>query len=229
VVLFARENVPLATRGGLETVALRSPDNRVAQALIKESGLPIAAPSANKSGRPSPTTAEAVERDLGGAVEVIIDGGQTKIGLESTVVDATGDVIAVLRPGGASREELARAAELAPEGEASDARRSPGTRYRHYAPSIAIRLWRGDDFPVRDAAGKKWSYMGMRTPPDGAEKNIIFSSPDEYARGLFKAMRELETCGASVIIADLTERDGIGEAIGNRLSRAAGENTYENF
>ncbi|MDR1134184.1 MAG: threonylcarbamoyl-AMP synthase [Synergistaceae bacterium] len=225
VVLRAMHNVPLAARGGLDTVALRAPANPVALALIRESGLPVAGPSANKSGRPSPTRATDVLNDIGDSVEMILDGGATRIGVESTVVDATEPRIAILRPGAVTREMLAEAglAEITePCPRSPDkSRRSPGTRYRHYAPSVELRLWE-DGSPGVFGGESAWCYMGMKKPPEGALRTIIFATPEEYARGLFSAMRELERCGAKLIIADFPDAPGIGEAIRNRLSRAAG-------
>ncbi|MDR1580500.1 MAG: threonylcarbamoyl-AMP synthase [Synergistaceae bacterium] len=224
IVLRAADIVPLAARGGLETVALRAPANPVALALIRKIQLPLAGPSANKSGRPSPTRAIDVLNDIGDAVDMILDGGETRIGVESTVVDATERPLAILRPGAVTREMLAAApVEIAEAWTRSPekARRSPGTRYRHYAPSVELRLWEDDSQGVFGAEGA-WCYMGMRKPPEGALRAIIFATPEEYAHGLFSTMRELERCGAKLIIADFPDVPGLGEAIRNRLSRAAG-------
>jgi L-threonylcarbamoyladenylate synthase len=225
VVLRAANVVPLAARGGLDTVALRAPANPVALALIRKCGFPLAGPSANKSGRPSPTRAMDVLSDIGDSVDMILDGGETRIGVESTVADATEPRLAILRPGAVTREMLAEVtlAEIAESGPCSPdkARRSPGTRYRHYAPSVELRLWEDGSQGVFDGNGA-WCYMGMRQPPKGALRTIIFATPEEYAHGLFSAMRELERCGAKLIIADFPDAPGLGEAIRNRLSRAAG-------
>jgi len=220
IVLYSRGNVPLAARAGLDTVALRSPMNPIALSLIKMSGTPIAAPSANRSGRPSPTTAEAVWDDLRDGVDMILDGGSTAIGVESTVVDATGGNISILRPGGVTREMLETIADVV-QGEGANRRRSPGTSHRHYAPAVEIRLWEYEGIKIFQNAGK-WCYVGMRIPPDGFMKSILFDTLEDYARGLFSALRELESCGASVIIADLPDGAGLGEAIKNRLLHAAG-------
>jgi L-threonylcarbamoyladenylate synthase len=224
LVLRAADIVPLAARGGLDTVALRAPANQAALALIKKTKLPLAGPSANKSGRPSPTRAADVLNDVGDSVDMILDGGETSIGVESTVVDATEPRLAILRPGAVTPEMLAAFAPVETAGTRSPekARRSPGTRYRHYAPSVELRLWEDGSRGVFGDAGA-WCYMGMRTPPEGAMRAIIFATPEEYARGLFSAMRELERCGAERIIADFPDAPGLGEAIRNRLSRAAGK------
>jgi L-threonylcarbamoyladenylate synthase len=220
IVLYSSDTVPLVTRGNLETVALRIPMNHIALELIQETGLPIAAPSANRSGRPSPTTAETVRNDLGGAVNMIIDGGASSIGVESTVIDATRERVAILRPGGVTREMLEHIVDVESENSATPAR-SPGMRHKHYAPSISLRLWKDDGLEIFSEPAGSWCYLGMRRPPAGAAVEILFHSLGEYAHELFHALRKLERSGARIIIADLPEKKGIGEAIRNRLLRAA--------
>ncbi|MDR3278892.1 MAG: threonylcarbamoyl-AMP synthase [Synergistaceae bacterium] len=221
IVLYSLDNVPLVTRANMDTVALRVPMNFVALDLIREAGLPIAAPSANRSGRPSPTTAETVWNDLGTAVDMIIDGGDTSIGVESTVIDATEGTVSILRPGGVTREMLEQIVDVEPDAP-RHANRSPGTRHRHYAPTVAVKLWQTQGRELFTDSPAAWCYLGLRRPPEGAMKQIIFDSPEGYAHGLFGAMRELERCGADVIIADFPDDSGIGEAIRNRLKMAAG-------
>jgi L-threonylcarbamoyladenylate synthase len=99
--------------------------------------------------------------------------------------------------------------------------RSPGVRYGHYAPSVEVHLWEGEGYGVFEHAPAGWCYIGMRTPPEGCARKIIFDTPDDYAHGLFGAMRELEKCGATMIIADLPDDAGLGEAVRNRLTHAA--------
>lgn len=141
LVLVAKEGVPSITRAGLSTVAVRMPSHPVALALIEEARCPVAAPSANRSGRPSPTNAQTVVDDLNGAVDVVIDAGPTDVGVESTVVDVTGPALVLLRPGGLPVEELIAVEDVVlPQGEEIK-RRSPGTRHRHYAPSVPLVLW----------------------------------------------------------------------------------------
>ncbi|MDR3331675.1 MAG: threonylcarbamoyl-AMP synthase [Synergistaceae bacterium] len=218
--------VPAITRANLGTVALRAPLHPVAISLIELAGLPIAAPSANRSGRPSPTTACAVADDLGGSVALILDAGPTTIGLESTVVDVTRDAVAILRPGGVTKEMLAKVVDLF-EGDESDlSHRSPGTKHRHYAPDIPLFLWDGEERASFEMAkGVRWCYMGLREPPrdlDTSHRKVIFASIDEYARDLFGKLREFESSGGEIIIAELPDGHNLGGAVRNRLMRAAG-------
>ncbi|MDR1944073.1 MAG: threonylcarbamoyl-AMP synthase [Synergistaceae bacterium] len=225
IVMYALDVVPMITRGNLETVALRAPQHPVALSLISETGIPLAAPSANRSGRLSPTTAEAVSDSLGKKVDLILDGGHTQIGLESTVVDATRDSVVILRPGGVTKEMLSRVVDLS-EGDARElAHRSPGTRYRHYAPDVPLFLWDGEEREsFEKASGVRWCYMGINAPPsdlDTSQVKVIFNSMEEYARELFSKLREFETSGAELIIAELPDEKNLGQAIRNRLQRAA--------
>ncbi len=221
VVLPAKDIIPLRTRGGLPTAAVRMPDAPAALALIKFSGLPIAAPSANISGRPSPTDAETVTRDIGGKIPLIIDGGATLYGVESTVIDMTGEHAVLLRPGGLPKEEIEK--ELGEEvllpQDLTIIRRSPGTRYRHYAPEIPLIPASPDEIP---ADAQNWAWMGISDPHGSPAKKIKFRDSAEYARELFRAMRALEKSGVSVIYAELPGESGIGLALKDRLIRAAG-------
>jgi L-threonylcarbamoyladenylate synthase len=227
LVIAAAAGIPGEVTGGLDTVAVRMPAHPVAIDLIKASGVPIAAPSANRSGRPSPTTAEAVLEDLGGRIEMILDAGPTVVGVESTVLDVTGDRPALLRPGGVSLEALNEAAGpvLFSPGSPGE-RRSPGTRYRHYAPSIPVILlepgkdWTGE--PGLFRRGARVAYVGMSPSPVTVAGEVRFSTVEEYAKGLFSALRDLERSGADVILAELPAEEGMGLAVRDRLSRAAG-------
>lgn len=221
MVLEAREVVPPETRAGLPTVAVRMPSNDVALALIRAAGTPIAAPSANRSGRPSPTDAATVARDLGDAVDMILDGGAATLGVESTVVDLTGGMAVVLRDGGLSREALARYVELDDPPDAERARRSPGTRHRHYAPKAPVVIL-GDDHA--DLASARWGYIGIGEPPrdtSAPARSVVFQNVDEMAHGLYAALRDMEDL--DLIAASLPPADGIGMAVRDRLLRAAGK------
>lgn len=226
LVIAAASGVPSEVTGGLDSVAVRMPDHAVALALIRGSGVPIAAPSANRSGRPSPTTPEAVLEDMGGRIEIILDAGPTDVGVESTVLDVTGEVPVLLRPGGVSIESIRKAVGDVSFSPGQEAGRSPGTRYRHYAPSIPVILldpevcWQ-NDLRLKDA-GSRIAYVGVSPAPMPVFVQIIFGSVKEYAGGLFSALRELERSGACIILAELPPEEGVGLAVRDRLRRAAG-------
>lgn len=221
LVLPARDVIPKITRGGLDTAAVRVPDCPVALALIAASCLPIAAPSANISGRPSPTDSETVLRDMNGRIDMVLDGGSTGVGIESTVIDLTDPSRPLmLRPGGMPREIIE--AELGRRLEVPDnvtAKRSPGTRYRHYAPSVPVKIWhRGRRLPGNCA------FMGMNPPSSvNMSRAIIFTSAENYAHGLFAGFRKLEAENVSCIAVEWPEDEtGICEGLRDRISRAAG-------
>ena len=221
LVLPAKDIVPSITRGGLETAAVRMPDCPVALALISASGVPIAAPSANLSGRPSPTDSETVMRDMAGRIDMVVDGGSTGVGIESTVIDLTDPSRPMmLRPGGMPRgiieEELGARLEV-PDN--ASKKRSPGTRYRHYAPSVPVKIWRrGRRLPANCA------FMGMNPPPGiNMDRALIFTSAENYAHGLFSGFRKLEAEDVPCIAAEWPEDgSGISEGLRDRISRAAG-------
>lgn len=222
LVLPAKDIVPLRTRGGLSTAAVRMPDAAPALALIEMSGLPIAAPSANISGRPSPTDARTVRSDMGDRVPLVIDGGDTRFGVESTVVDMTGEHAVLLRPGGVSKEDLEKVLKdevLLPQDQLI-IKRSPGTRYRHYAPSLPLLLCAPDEVPEET---RRWAWMGITEPKGTPCAAALFKNNAEYAKELFRALRMLEKSGAEVIYAELPDEAGIGRALKDRLLRAAGK------
>lgn len=209
----------LAT-AGLDTIAIRVPSHAVAQALLRAVGRPIAAPSANRSGHVSPTTVAHVEADLGNRVVMILDGGATPIGLESTVVDVTGAEPVVLRLGGVARDAIARvlgrAVALA-EGEPGKPA-SPGMLARHYAPVARLRLGAHE---VRQ--GEALLAFGADVP-EHAGPTINLSAagdPVEAAANLFSALRALDSTGVAAIAVMPIPDAGLGEAINDRLRRAA--------
>jgi L-threonylcarbamoyladenylate synthase len=226
LVLPALSVVPKEVTAGLGTVALRMPDHPAALALIEAAGCPVAAPSANLSGRPSPTDAESVAADLGGRVDLILDAGNVEIGLESMVVDLTGSKPLLLRPGGMPPEMLERflGERLNVPGEAGkDAERhSPGTRHRHYAPAVPVVVWEGGEIP---AAVEPLSAgcVGLTPPPAGVGGVGLFGSEENYARGIFAAFRSLEAReGCRCIVAEWPPRpDGLGLALRDRIRRAS--------
>jgi L-threonylcarbamoyladenylate synthase len=223
LVLRKREDCPvvdLAT-AGLNTIAVRVPAHSVARALLLAVQVPIAAPSANRSGHVSPTTAAHVAEDLGERVAMILDGGATPIGLESTVVDATGADPVVLRLGAASREHIARVLGrpvAVATGEAHTPA-SPGMLARHYAPAARLRLNAAD---VR--AGEALLAFGTANVPphEGVMLNLSWSGDlAEAAANLFSALRTLDRSGAEAIAVMPIPEQGLGEAINDRLRRAA--------
>lgn len=231
LVLPRAERVPLITTGGLDTVAARVPSHPVALALIEASDRPIAAPSANRSGRPSPTRAEHVREDLDGRIELILDGGPTSVGVESTVLDMTSEPPMLLRPGGVTLEQLrdclGEVAVLKGDGEEAAAR-SPGLRYRHYAPRAQVIIV---DRGAGEAAVAHWLEAGrpvalMAQRPVSLERPglLVRTMPgdlDAYARDLFAVIRELDATGVEGIFVEAVSQEGLGRTIMDRLRRAS--------
>jgi len=220
LVVARRADCPVAdlATAGLATLALRVPAHPVAQLLLGDVDRPIAAPSANRSGHVSPTTAEHVATDLGEAIAAILDGGASGIGLESTVVDVTGEPI-ILRPGGIARADIdrviGRPVSVA-DGEPTRPA-SPGMAARHYAPATPLRL------NARDVgAGEALLAFGTPIPHAGAVVNLSPSADlAEAAANLYAALRALDRAGATRIAAMPIPEEGLGEAINDRLRRAA--------
>lgn len=233
LVLMRSGNVPDITTGGLETVAVRVPAHPVALALLEASERPIAAPSANRSGQPSPTDAHHVLEDLGGRVEMVLDAGATPIGLESTVLDVTQDPPLLLRPGGVPKEDLEEVVGevRSLQGQTNAAKRSPGTRYRHYAPRATVLL-----APVGEAEALAACVLEEGKTVGIMSRSLVHSrhtrlrvrgmplEPASYAREMFAALRELDSQGCQVIVAESVEEEGLGLAVMDRLRRAAAAN-----
>ena len=222
LVLNKRVACPIAdlVTAGLETVALRVPSHPVARAVIRAAGRPIAAPSANLSGHVSPTTAAHVDADLGDKVALILDDGPCAIGLESTVVDVSGHEPTLLRAGGVTREaiEAVLGARLALHTDNTDRPSSPGQLASHYAPRAAVRLNATGAEP-----GEALLAFGPTVPVhSGPSINLSPSGdPVEAATNLFAALRRLDTSGATTIAVMPIPEGGLGEAINDRLRRAA--------
>jgi len=241
LVLPAAPVVPREVTAGLDTVAIRMPAHEVALALIREAGCPLAGPSANASGRPSPTRAEHVLEDLGGRIDMILDAGPTGVGVESTVLDLTRHPPVILRPGGVTAEALAEVVgelrELAPGEVGEGPAPSPGTKYRHYAPRVPLLL--ASRLPPAGlerllAEGKRLEQAGRRVGVLVADEEAPLipatwvvrtvgsrSRPREVAERLFAAMRDLERQGVDVILALPYAEEGLGRAIMNRLRKAS--------
>lgn len=243
VVLPKRQSVPDAVTCGLPTVGVRMPSHPVALALIRASGVPLAAPSANRSGRPSPTAADHVLEDLGGRIPLLLDGGETGLGLESTVIDMTVDPPVLLRPGGVTLEQICAEigpVEVAPAvhgGEVGEAPRSPGMKYTHYAPEARVLLIDGPVLAMQDkirdlagefeAEGKKVGIMCAAESRGVYQASVVleYGARAELAgiaSNLFSTLRAFDRHRVDVILAEGVPAAGIGLAIMNRLRRAAG-------
>ncbi|MEM4245816.1 MAG: L-threonylcarbamoyladenylate synthase [Candidatus Bathyarchaeia archaeon] len=237
------EAVPEITVAGMDTVGVRMPDHRVALALIEEAGVPVAAPSANLAGKPSPTLAEHVAQDLSGKIDIILDGGPTRIGLESTVLDLTTSPPTILRPGGVTVEKLKtvlRDVQIHPAAVAEKKivtvlARSPGMKHRHYAPAADMIVVEGEPDKVVEKVrelgernanrGKRVAIMTTREHASmyKHEVEVLGSVRDltTISRNLFKALRELDEKGVDVIIVEAVDAKGLGLAIMNRLRKAS--------
>ncbi len=237
VILKKSPIVPDTVTAGMDTVAIRFPENRTAERLIKAAGVPIAAPSANLSGKPSPTKAVHVIEDMQGRIDAIIDGENCEVGVESTIVDASGDCPVLLRPGGISYEELC---EVVPEtridehilNSLSEGEKPlcPGMKYKHYSPDADVTVIEGDMKAVKekiDALLKENSdkICGVLTMSLNAYDSAIILSGGttnkQYAKQLFSNLREFDRLGVEVVFAEFESRDGYGLAIKNRLYKAA--------
>ncbi len=246
VVLPKKPGVPGEVTAGLQTVAVRMPDHPVARELIRLAGVPVAAPSANRSGRPSPTTAQHVRNDLEGRIDVIVDGGACRVGLESTVLDLTSEPPVILRPGGITREEIEEVigpVEIDPalwELHDRGTPKSPGMKYAHYSPKAEVVVVAGDDYgkifvkvselilKYRSSDKKVGVLASLETGrgysadavyPVGSRANLV-----TVAQNLFYGLRFLDDEEVDLIIAEGYPEEGIGLAIMNRLRKAAGNN-----
>lgn len=248
MILKKSDRVPKETTGGLTTVAVRMPSDQTALSLIRAAGGYVAAPSANISGRPSPTLAKYVAEDLGGRIEMILDGGQACIGLESTIVDLTEEVPTILRPGYITKEMLEKVLGqveidrgILPE-ESGIAPKAPGMKYRHYAPKAELIIMAGEQERVveqinrrlKEAAGKGLRSGVIATDETKGRYNatVIKSVGDrekeeEAARGLYRILREFDEEKVDVIYSEAFAEDGIGQAVMNRLLKAAGHHIEE--
>ncbi|MCT8140089.1 threonylcarbamoyl-AMP synthase [Anaerobacillus sp. CMMVII] len=229
---------------GLSTVAIRMPDHPIALAIISEANLPIAAPSANVSGKPSPTTAQHVETDLNGKIAGIVDGGATGVGLESTVVDCTTEVPMILRPGGVTREQLEEVIGLVTVDPALEedgqAPKSPGLKYKHYAPNAKLVLVEGSTaflqkqvFLAKDS-GKKVGVLTTNENKVNYEADVILpcgtaGNLQSVAQHLYEVLRKFDEYELDVIYSETFPEVGVGKAVMNRLTKAAGGDILSEF
>lgn len=244
-IIFPKsELVPYGTTGGLDTVAIRMPSDPVALKLICLAGVPIAAPSANTSGRPSPTTAEHVYQDMNGRIEIIVDGGPVGIGVESTIVDVTEAIPVLLRPGAVTIEMLERVVGTVKVDPAISSPvspdlhpRAPGMKYRHYAPKAALTLIEGDIECViaeinrmTEQRLKEGYKIGIictdetrNRYPYGTVRSIGMRSKEEtVAHNLYAVLRDFDDLGMEYLYSESFSEAHLGQAIMNRLSKAAG-------
>jgi L-threonylcarbamoyladenylate synthase len=245
-LIFKRSSiVPSVTVAGLDTIAIRMPNHNVALALLRESRCPIAAPSANLAGKPSPTTAKHVLDDLDGRIDAVLDGGATRIGVESTVLDMTATPPQILRPGGTSYETLKEivkdvglhAVAVAEKEIPVEQARSPGMRHRHYAPNAEVILVEGELSAVKEKVKELTeAYRGRdkRVAVLATDETVGFYEADVVkslgsradlpmiARNLFGLLREFDAENVDVILAEGIPAEGLGLAVMNRLRKAAG-------
>ncbi len=222
IVLPRSQRVPDVATGGLDTIAIRMPDHPTALALIAEVGEPLVAPSANRSGRPSPTTWEAVREDLDGRIACILTGERTRAGIESTVVDCTDDRPTLLRPGSVPVEALLGVVADLETNLDPDRRieRSPGMRFRHYAPGAKVILVKS---PSDAVAAREAAFIGTEAPPDQTDFGLvrICEGDEEYAFELFDFLRECDRKNIARAFCQQPHPSGIGRALLDRLRRAA--------
>lgn len=244
LILPKSQRVPREVTGGLDTVAVRFPSHPVARKLIAYAGVPIAAPSANTSGKPSPTLAKHVIQDLDGKIDMILDGGGTDCGLESTIVDVTGVLPVILRPGSITKEMLekvAGAVEVDPavleKPDPSFVPRAPGMKYTHYSPDADVVIVKGEQWAVIEkinhlmeankAANIKTGILCCDQTAKHYQGDVVLSlgdrdNPGQMGSRLFSALRDLDRYGVKVAYAEAFEEDGEGMALMNRLRKAAG-------
>lgn len=257
MVLPKSDRVPLGTTGGLNTVAVRMPSHPVARKLISDSGIPLAAPSANTSGRPSPTRAEHVYEDLHGRIEMILDDGPVGIGIESTIIDLTGEIPMLLRPGYITREMLAEVigevmidpAILSENKDKNFRPKAPGMKYRHYAPKGDLLLVSGESrrvvAKIQELASEKLS-QGFRVGIIATEEtrgfyeqdmkmseNVVIMSigtrkeEDTITHNLYDILRRMDAANVAFIYSESFGEGVRGQAIMNRLLKAAGHHKID--
>lgn len=249
MVFKKNKNIPFETTGGLDTVAVRMPNHYIALELIKEAKVPIAAPSANTSGRPSPTKAQHVVDDLWGKIEMIIDGGEVGIGIESTIVDMTSEIPMILRPGYITKgmiekvigevevDRVVTAKSILDIGQKEYKPKAPGMKYKHYAPKAELTMFEGDQEDVVKRinkevqksikAGLKVGVLATDETKNEYEADYVVSigtrkEEESIAKSLYGVLRYFDTTNADVIYGETFYDDEFGWSIMNRLIKAAG-------
>lgn len=240
IILNKKDIVPNTTSGGLDTVAIRMPSHKIARELIKQSGLPIAAPSANISGRPSPTKGNHVKEEMDGRVSGIVLGGNCDFGLESTVLDLTGEVPMILRPGSITKENLEEVlGEVLVDPsllkkEDNKKAKAPGMKYTHYSPDADVYIVSGSDKDVINKINqiiRENSENGIKSGVMCVEKNkevyegeviSLGNTLEEVGSNLFDVLREMDKRNVDIVYSEAFEMTGVGQAIMNRLLKSAG-------
>ncbi len=220
LVLPKSAQVPLIATANLETIGVRMPKNKLAQEFLKFCETPVVAPSANLSGKPSPTTWQAVFEDLNERIDCILQGETTKIGLESTVVDCTSEIPLILRSGAITLEDLRK---IIPETriykvKENEIVRSPGLKHRHYSPHAKVILFNGE---WRIDNGQSKAFIGLRKPEIDFDLVKICASVEEYAHSVFDFFRKCDAAKIAAIYCEIVEEKGIGLALMDRLKRAS--------
>lgn len=239
--------VPFSVTGGLSTVAVRFPNHQAAQKLIAKANLPIAAPSANTSGKPSPTRASHVAYDLDGKIDMILDGGPCQVGLESTILDVSGEMPTLLRPGAITREMIeAVIGSIGVDPAVLDKPKegvlpkAPGMKYTHYSPKAAVTLVEGTSLEAvvnninrlakdAKAQGKRVGILATDQTKDRYTADVVLSlgdrrKPEDVGANLFKLLRKFDYLDVELVYSEVFEEAGEGMAIMNRLRKAAGYN-----
>lgn len=236
IILPKNDRIPMITSGGLDTVGIRVPSHPVMHRLIELSGRPIAAPSANISGYPSPTSAQHVMRDMNGRIAAVVDGGQSEIGLESTVIAIEGeDSVRILRPGYVTRERLLEVCSdvvidhaILNELGSGEKAASPGMKYKHYSPKADVVMVEGELSEFTEYVGANLTENTYSLIFDGDEKSFPYKALTygadsvQQARLIFQRLRELDDIGADKVFVRAPSSEGVGLAVYNRLIRAAG-------
>ena len=227
------DKIPSVTSGGLDTVAVRMPESKAACDIIKKCGFPLAAPSANLSGKPSPTTARHVFEDMNGKIPLIIDGGECAVGVESTVICFKHDKVHILRPGGITAEMLSEFGEVevdkavTAQPEKGEKVLSPGMKYTHYSPKADVFIVNahGERFAEYCVKRARFEQDLIALGAGVSEQGIFLdhgSTPEIQAQRLFALLRRADELGAKTVLVEMPDTDGVGLAVYNRLLRAAG-------
>lgn len=249
MVLKKSDKVPHVITAGLDTVAIRMPSHPIAKALIEIAKVPVAAPSANLSGKPSPTQPDHVIKDLKGKVDVIVSGGNCEVGLESTVVDVTTNIPTILRPGGVTKEQLEALlgevqvdAAIEEDGQKHLTPKAPGMKYTHYAPQAPVRIVEGtvEDMVAtinqlkkeKENRGLKVGIMATDETKDQYQNGVILSMGSRknvasIGANLFAVLRQFDEKGVDIILAESVEQKSLGHAVMNRMIKAAGYNVIK--